>query len=191
MHSDVGPVDFPMNYGGRFWDVRFGLSAEVPIGALKICRPMPIHWIGGGGHQRKQEVSMKQTLLLPAALLPIVFASLLPIAAQAECKESNLKGRWVAMIAGEHSGLWQQCDLRIASSGRATGSCLLSDGGVAATDPIQFRVNGDCSVTGESQTGFYTYSLRIQKGKRGAIGRVVYDDGDSFFSGPLVAAKRG
>lgn len=124
-------------------------------------------------------------------LFPILLASFLPIAAQAECTGANLQGSWVAMIAGEHSGLWQRCNLRITSSGRATGSCLLSDGSFAATDPIQFRVNGDCSVTSESRTGFYTYSLRIQAGRRGAIGRFVYDDGDNFFSGPLVAAKRG
>jgi hypothetical protein len=124
--------------------------------------------------------------LLPIALL----ASALPMAAQAECTPSNLKGRWIAMIAGEHSGLWQRCNLGITSTGRATGSCLLSNGGVAATDPIQFQVNGDCSVRGESKSGFYSYSLRIQPGKRGAIGRFVYDDGDNFFSGPLVAAKR-
>ena len=73
-------------------------------------------------------------------VLPIVLASLfVPMAAQAECTPGNLQGRWVAMIAGEH-GLWQRCDLRIASTGRATGSCLLSDGTVAATQPMQLGV---------------------------------------------------
>jgi hypothetical protein len=124
-------------------------------------------------------------------LLPIVLASVLPLAAQAECTSSNLQGRWTAVIVGEHSGLWQRCNLKIDSTGRATGSCLLSNGGVAATDPIQFQVSGDCSFRGESQSGLYTYSGQIQTGKRGAIGRFVYDDGDNFFSGPLVAAKRG
>ncbi len=119
-----------------------------------------------------------------------LLASVLPLAAQAECTPGNLQGRWTAMIAGENSGLWQRCNLNISSAGRATGSCLLSNGATASADPIQFEVNGDCSVRGESQHGLYTYSLRIQAGKRGAIGRFAYDDGDNFFSGPLVAAKR-
>jgi hypothetical protein len=34
VHSEVSPVYFPMNYGGRLWDVGFGLSAEVPIAGL-------------------------------------------------------------------------------------------------------------------------------------------------------------
>lgn len=44
VHSDVGPVDFPMNYGGRFWDVGFGLSAEVPIAGLKDNR-LSVEWL--------------------------------------------------------------------------------------------------------------------------------------------------
>lgn len=32
-HKDrQGPMDFPDNYGGRFWDVGFGLSAVAPLG---------------------------------------------------------------------------------------------------------------------------------------------------------------
>ena len=30
----LGPMDYPMNYGGRFWDVGFGLNATVPGGDL-------------------------------------------------------------------------------------------------------------------------------------------------------------
>jgi hypothetical protein len=62
---------------------------------------------------------------------------------------------------------------------------------VVAFDPIQFRVNSDCSVSGRSDTGVNTYSGRIQAGKRGVIGRFFSDDGDRFVGGPLVAAKRG
>jgi hypothetical protein len=31
----LGPVDYPSNYGGRFWDVGFGLNAFVPTGDLQ------------------------------------------------------------------------------------------------------------------------------------------------------------
>ena len=55
---------------------------------------------------------------------------------------------------------------------------------------MQFSVNANCSFTGQTEDGVYTYSGRVQKGKRGAIGRVTYDDGDQSFAGPLVAAKR-
>lgn len=124
-------------------------------------------------------------------LLPIVLASLLPMAAQAECARSDLQGSWVAMIAGERTGNWQRCNARITSTGRATGSCLLPNGRVVAFDPIQFRVNADCSVGGRSDTGIFTYSGQVQAGKRGIIGRFFFDDGERFFGGPLVAAKRG
>ncbi len=39
-----GPMDFPQNYGGRFWDVGFGLSAEVPIAGLKDNR-LSVEWL--------------------------------------------------------------------------------------------------------------------------------------------------
>lgn len=32
LHSASSPVDFPSNYGGRFWDVGFGLNFSVPDG---------------------------------------------------------------------------------------------------------------------------------------------------------------
>ncbi|MGH8470105.1 MAG: DUF3570 domain-containing protein, partial [Gammaproteobacteria bacterium] len=44
VHSTVSPVDFPQNYGGRFWDVGFGLSAEVPIAGLKENR-LSFEWL--------------------------------------------------------------------------------------------------------------------------------------------------
>jgi hypothetical protein len=44
VHSEVSPVDFPMNYGGRFWNVGFGFSAEVPIAGLKDNR-LSVEWL--------------------------------------------------------------------------------------------------------------------------------------------------
>lgn len=32
VHAPVGPMDYANNYGGRYWDVGFGLSATVPSG---------------------------------------------------------------------------------------------------------------------------------------------------------------
>lgn len=40
----MSPVDFPQNYGGRFWDVGVGLSAEVPVAGLKDNR-LSIEWL--------------------------------------------------------------------------------------------------------------------------------------------------
>ena len=39
-----GPMDFPSNYGGRFWDVGFGLNAEVPSGAFK-GNQVSVEWL--------------------------------------------------------------------------------------------------------------------------------------------------
>ncbi len=39
-----GPMDFPENYGGRFWDVGLGLSAEIPIAGLKDNR-LSVEWL--------------------------------------------------------------------------------------------------------------------------------------------------
>lgn len=39
-----GPQDYPQNYGGRFWDVGFGLSAMVPSGALAGNR-FSVEWL--------------------------------------------------------------------------------------------------------------------------------------------------
>jgi hypothetical protein len=58
-------------------------------------------------------------------------------------------------------------------------------------EPGQFRVNGDCSVSGQRQNGVTTSSAWIQAGKRGMSG-VFVDDGErSFISGWFVAVKRG
>lgn len=39
-----GPQDYPQNYGGRFWDVGFGLSAVVPSGDLAGNR-VSVEWL--------------------------------------------------------------------------------------------------------------------------------------------------
>jgi hypothetical protein len=124
-------------------------------------------------------------------LLPIVLASLLPLAAHAECSQRDLEGRWVAMVGFEGTGAWSRCDLSVASTGRSIGSCLLPNGNVVIAEPSQFRVNGDCSVTGERQNGLATSSGRLQADKRGIIGRVFVDDGKRSFGGWFVAVRRG
>lgn len=39
-----GPMDYPMNYGGRFWDVGFGLNATVPGGDL-VGNTLGVEWL--------------------------------------------------------------------------------------------------------------------------------------------------
>jgi len=39
-----GPVDYPANYGGRFWDVGFGLNATVPQGDL-AGNSLGVEWL--------------------------------------------------------------------------------------------------------------------------------------------------
>ena len=124
-------------------------------------------------------------------LLPIVLASLLPIAAHAECTQRDLQGGWVAMVGFDGTGAWSRCDLRITSTGRSTGSCQLPNGTVVNAEPGQFRVNADCSMSGQRQNGVTTSSARIQAGKRGITGRVSVDDGERSFGGWFVAVKRG
>ena len=124
-------------------------------------------------------------------LLPIVLTCLLPMAAHAESTQSDLQGGWVAMVGFEGTRAWSRCDLRIAPSGRAIGSCLLPNGNVVIAEPGQFRVNGDCSVIGAREDGLATSSGRLQADKRGIIGRVSVDDGERSFGGWFVAVKRG
>jgi hypothetical protein len=111
--------------------------------------------------------------------------------AHAECTQRDLQGGWVAMVGFDGSGAWSRCDLRIAPSGRSTGSCLLPNGTMVTAEPGQFRVNGDCSVSGQRQNGVTMSSARIQAGKRGIIGRVFVDDGERSFGGWFVAVRRG
>jgi hypothetical protein len=35
LHSESSPVDLPFNYGGRYWDIGFGLNATVPSGTFQ------------------------------------------------------------------------------------------------------------------------------------------------------------
>lgn len=42
--SGTAPVDWPENYGGRYWDVGFGLNAFVPSGKLQGNR-LSIEWV--------------------------------------------------------------------------------------------------------------------------------------------------
>jgi hypothetical protein len=44
LHSDSGPMDFPSNYGGRYWDLGFGISAVVPHGYLEGNR-LSLEWL--------------------------------------------------------------------------------------------------------------------------------------------------
>ncbi len=44
LHPDSGPMDFPENYGGQFWDVGFGLTAVVQRGYLSGNR-FAIEWL--------------------------------------------------------------------------------------------------------------------------------------------------
>lgn len=37
-------MDFPDNYGGRFWDVGFGLSAVAPLGGSEGNR-LSVEWL--------------------------------------------------------------------------------------------------------------------------------------------------
>ncbi len=39
-----GPMDYPKNYGGKFWDVGFGLSAAVPSGAF-AGNTLSVEWL--------------------------------------------------------------------------------------------------------------------------------------------------
>lgn len=121
----------------------------------------------------------------------ITCLALLPAPAESACTLKNLQGRYVAMIAGEFSGLWQRCNLRLDSNGRATGSCLDGTGAVFPADPVQFSLTGNCRLSGQSDNGFNNFFLRVEKHKRGATGRFEFDNGIDFFEGPVVAVKRG
>lgn len=43
-HSSTGPMDFPDSYGGRYWDVGFGLSAVIPSGNFQGHR-LGVEWL--------------------------------------------------------------------------------------------------------------------------------------------------
>ncbi len=43
-YSPIGPMDYGSNYGGRYWDIGFGLSAVMPTGTLKGNR-LSFEWL--------------------------------------------------------------------------------------------------------------------------------------------------
>jgi hypothetical protein len=43
-YAPVGPMDYGNNYGGHFWDLGFGLSAQVPTGTLQGSR-FGVEWL--------------------------------------------------------------------------------------------------------------------------------------------------
>ncbi|MBK8815694.1 MAG: DUF3570 domain-containing protein [Methylococcaceae bacterium] len=60
-----GPQDYPQNYGGRFWDVGFGLSAAVPSGGLAGNR-IAVEWLqpvdtGFNGYQLDRDGALNFT----------------------------------------------------------------------------------------------------------------------------------
>ena len=42
--QQLGPMDYPKNYGGRYWDVGFGLNAFVPTGKL-VGNNLSVEWL--------------------------------------------------------------------------------------------------------------------------------------------------
>jgi hypothetical protein len=60
-----GPQDYPQNYGGRFWDVGFGLSAIVPSGDL-VGNRVSVEWLQPveddvNGYQLKRDGALSAT----------------------------------------------------------------------------------------------------------------------------------
>lgn len=64
-YTKIGPMDYSSNYGGRFWDVGFGLSAFVPSGDLQGNR-LSFEWIQPvsddvNGYQLEREGALSAT----------------------------------------------------------------------------------------------------------------------------------
>ncbi len=64
-HVMTSPVDLPFNYGGRYWDVGFGLSAAVPSGDLAGNR-LSFEWLQPvsddvNGYQLRREGGLSAT----------------------------------------------------------------------------------------------------------------------------------
>lgn len=123
--------------------------------------------------------------------LLLVGVSILPLQSEAACTPKSLQGRYVAMFAGEFSGFWQRCNVRVNSRGFATGRCEVGTGDIGPMDPIQFSVSPGCFVSGNSESGVFSVFLRVEPHRRGMTGRFTADDGVTFFEGPVVAVKRG
>ncbi|MEC4748388.1 DUF3570 domain-containing protein [Methylomicrobium sp. Wu6] len=63
--NKLGPMDYPMNYGGRFWDVGFGLNATVPGGDL-AGNTLGVEWLQPvstdyNGYQLNRDGSLSAT----------------------------------------------------------------------------------------------------------------------------------
>ncbi len=43
-NARLGPMDFPRNYGGQFWDMGFGVNARIPVGRFSGNR-LAVEWI--------------------------------------------------------------------------------------------------------------------------------------------------
>ncbi|MGZ4960468.1 MAG: DUF3570 domain-containing protein [Methylomonas sp.] len=64
-HSESAPVDFPANYGGKFWDLGFGLNLTVPDGAF-AGHNFSVEWLQPvadkfNGYQLEREGSLIAT----------------------------------------------------------------------------------------------------------------------------------
>ena len=46
----MGPIDYPKNYGGQYWDVGFGINAFVPSGNL-VGNNLSFEWLQPVGTQ--------------------------------------------------------------------------------------------------------------------------------------------
>ena len=63
--NQFGPMDYPSNYGGKYWDIGFGLSAAVPSGDLAGNR-ISVEWLqpledNVNGYQLKRNGSLAAT----------------------------------------------------------------------------------------------------------------------------------
>lgn len=121
----------------------------------------------------------------------LMVVSLLPLRAESACTGKDLQGRYVTMAAFESSGSWRRCTTRINAAGIAVGSCIASAADIVPTSPVQLSISPSCLVSGTSQDGVFSFSLRMQRHKRGMVGRIRSDDGENVLEGPLVAVKLG
>ena len=63
--NQYGPMDYPTNYGGKYWDVGFGMSATVPSGDLAGNR-ISVEWLQPvqdkvNGYQVERDGSLSAT----------------------------------------------------------------------------------------------------------------------------------
>jgi hypothetical protein len=65
LYAPVGPMDYGSNYGGRYWDLGFGLSTTVPTGSLQGNR-LAVEWLqpvydDPNGYQLPRDGSLSAT----------------------------------------------------------------------------------------------------------------------------------